>query len=118
MVVVMEEVDTATWVAVGEGAILDTMKNLNASLAKQVKMLEAEVRRLQQPDTLDLIVFGNEDRFAVAMAVPHGSTDPTWRDTLHRFQKNKDMLREKKIGFALVGNVQVGEMHESPFKLP
>lgn len=111
-----DEIDTATWIAAGEGAIVNTMKTLNASLAKQVKMLEAEVRRLQRPDTLDVLVFGNEGRLTVAMAVPHGSADPEWHATVQRFRRNEEAMQKKKIGFVVVENVQVGEMYDTPFK--
>lgn len=111
-----EEIDTATWVAAGEGAVLDTLKTLNTSLAKQVKMLEAEVRRLRRPDTIDVLVFGNHSRLSVAMVVPHGSSDEEWTSMVDRFKKHEDSMKKKGIGFHVLENIQVGEVHASPFK--
>jgi hypothetical protein len=114
-----EQIDTRTWIAAGEGSVVDSIKNLNALLAKQVKMLEAEVRRLKQPDTLDILVFGNANktRLTVAMAVPHGSSDAVWVETLARFEKNKKEMGKNNIVYCVAENVQVGEVYNTPFKM-
>lgn len=95
-------------------------RQLIAVLTKQVHSLEGEVERLKEvcreSNTCNLLVFCSQSDMSVA-AVTNTSNEgiEMFSRVSEMFQRNQANLHKRGIGYAVIEDVPINTIHDTPF---
>lgn len=109
----MDEPDTTTMLL--EPTHLATALELNATLQKQVCLLETKVKQLETTRGVNVLAYGNSKDVRIAIVCTSGDKE-RWQKSVSAFKKRRNDFAKAGIAWSAVENIQLNETYDNPLQ--